>query len=177
MSTSAVSASEGAENRRTYHDDNCGFRFQYPRGWTIQKNDRCSVAVSPGDLAERMASNEADVWSFSISIEEGTFLAEAADAGFDFQHGRWVLAGFDSMPGEAEPFESPPWWGLRGSSSVRCYHPRAGNAGFCHAVTIIAQSATVQTGDARIVKIEGFRQSRTTIDQVLRTFRFDSGAL
>ena len=115
-----------------------------------------------------------DVWSFEVSVNHGTFLAEAADAGFDFQKGRWSLGGFDFFNGDAEPFTAPPWWGLRGSSSVRCYYPQGGNAGFCNAVTIVMQSATMRSGDPRIVRINGYRQARNTMNVIVRTFRFDS---
>lgn len=173
IAASPLLGAEPANKAVTYHDEKCGLHFEYPAGWAVEKDEECDFTISPTDLAERLKSLDVDVWSFEVSIHEGTFLAEAADAGFDFQRGRWSLGGFDFLAGKAEPFTMPPWWGLRGSSSVRCYHPGGGSAGFCNAVTVVMQSATVRSGDARIVRIQGYRQSRSAIDAVLRTFRFD----
>jgi hypothetical protein len=173
LAASPLLGSVPSKKTVTYHDEKCGYHFEYPAGWAVEKDEECDFTISPTDLAERLKSLDVDVWSIEVLVHEGTFLAEAADAGFDFQRGRWSLGGFDFRNGEAGPFAMPPWWGLRGSSSVRCYHPQGGNAGFCNALTVVMQSATVLTGDARIVRIKGHRQARDTIDVIIRTFRFD----
>lgn len=157
---------------QAYRDVKCGVSFEYAAGWMVRKGDECGVIVTPENLETRLRGDDVDVWSITISVRTGKLLRTAADAGFDFVNGRWVMEGFDFMYGDAESFQKSPWWGLRGASDVREYHRTGGNAGFRRRVVIVAQSATVRTGDPRILVLEGFRQSQPVMEEILSTFRF-----
>ena len=160
-----------------YSDKACSLSFDYPAGWVVEKekgkeDDECTFSVSPRNLDQRLKDDDVDVWTFSIHVELENFLDAAGEAGFEFVHGKWALGGFDDINGPAAPFEMPPWWGVRGVSDVRTYHPQGGNAGFRQRLAIVAQSGTLREGDPRIVTINGYVQSTKTIDRVLRSLRF-----
>jgi hypothetical protein len=161
--------------RSIYRSEKCAYQFSYPSNWTVEQDgaDECNVSIAPADLEKRLAENDVDVWTIHLSLDPGLFLRAAMDTGFDFSEGQWEVEGFDSFNGDATIFHEAPWWGLRGTSGVRCYHHTGGNAGFCQRVAVVAQSGNVHNGDARILKLTGFRQSRQMLDLILKTFRFD----
>jgi hypothetical protein len=162
--------------RSIYSSETCAYQFAYPSNWKVERDDdedECSVSIAPADVETRLAENDVDVWTIHLSLDPGLFLRAAMDAGFDFSEGRWVVEGFDFFNGDATIFHEAPWWGVRGASSVGCSHRMGGNAGFCQRVAVVAQSGNAHTGDARILKLTGFRQSRQTLDLILQTFRFD----
>ncbi len=158
---------------RHYEDKKCFLSFDYPAGWSVAKEagDECEFTVSPDDMDQRTKDNDVDIWSFSVAVRLESLLDAANEAGFDFVRGKWQLQGFDFRNGPARPFELPGWWGVRGTSDVRAYHPHGGNAGFRKRAAIVAQSGTPLKGDSRVVTISGYDVSSPEMDVVLKTLK------
>ncbi len=151
----------------------CGYEFDYPAGWSAEalpadKYTRCAAQVRPLDFKKRMAENDVDIYTLTVSVPGGgTFLDAANRSGFDFYGGKWVTRGRLGHRGSASIFVTTQWSGVRGKADVGCHHEHGGYAGLCEFERVVVQNL-----DEDMWVMEGGPQTGQVFERVLATFRF-----
>jgi len=152
----------------------CGYEFDYPAEWTVEslppdKYTSCAVRIRPNDFTKRIAKNDVDIYTVTVSVPGGgTFLDAASRNGFDFYKGEWVTVGRQGSRGEASVINTPEWSGLRGTADVGCHHEHGGYAGLCEFERLVVQNSAGNIWD-----MEGGPKTSETLKMVLSTFRFE----
>jgi hypothetical protein len=148
----------------------CLFEFDYPSSWMIVQGtdpEACRVTLRPVDFAARMKELDSDVYTLDIDAGSGPFLSVAADAGFDFVKGEWVLVGRHHMKADAELVSIGPWNGLRGFAVAGCNDHEGKYVGICEQPVIV-----LRDDDERVWSMRGGPQSEEAFDQIVASFRF-----
>jgi len=148
----------------------CNFEFDYPGDWVVTPSDetiRCGVTLRPGDFANKMKEEDVDIYTLYVTAEHGDFLAIAADKGFDFVKGKWVLLGRQSMTTDAQVVATALWHGLRGVAATGCFSESRGHAGLCERPALL-----LRDDDDNIWSMSGGPQSEAAFDTILASFRF-----
>ena len=150
--------------------DECGFAFDYPTDWVVVPRadaPRCSVRLRPQDFAAKMKATGVDYYTLDVAVEDGAFLAIAAERDFDFVEGKWVLVGRHFMKTDVEVVSTEPWHGLRGFVAAGCYDGTGRYVGLCEEPALL-----LRDDDDNIWSMRGGPQSERAFEAILATFRF-----
>jgi hypothetical protein len=154
-----------AQSVQRFRLPSCGYGFDVPAGWVATAEPGgCAARVRPADFERRVRETRGvDVFTVTVSVSTGHFLAVAAESGFDFVDDEWVTVGRQGMTEPARTERVGLWWGLRGTAMVGCFGDE-GYAGLCEIVRAVMRDA-----QGNILTIDGGPQAEDVVEIVLRT--------
>lgn len=170
------SHAQDAPARRYTSPRDCAYSFEVPADWVVTSapNDQsapsvCAVEVRPSNFAvlERDDFDAETVYSVRVELVQApTFLEAAAEHGFNFHNGSWVLHGRHGVRRPAAVVRITEATGIRGTAEVGCYG-RKGYVGLCDVDVALLESAQ---GKRWVAKAGP--QAGRTLELILQTLSF-----